>query len=714
MANKVDKTVGIEIDLNTKKYKKGLDDQKGLTTQFKNNIEKIQPDFKKSIQSVLTYQGAIGLAAKGAKVMTEQLKSTQVGGNYLADRQQAHTQATQAFANAFVGVRVNIQKAMEQAIEYNKQLRSFNSQKLFGEAFIKVETDKMIEFDEQAKDVAVDILNAKKVGDQVQVEYHLKRMKEIFDQRNASLDFITEIQEKLKEQQNEKFEKSTDDFLSSVGLSRKQVEEQGFELKDLFIRQFTRTNSSNDLYQELEWFSKKVREDSKKAGKKNVNPYLEWDPEVLKQAIVFKKLVDNITNDKQKQFVTDFLDKQDAEQKLKAQNKKRIEDFEDYTKQMLEEQSKIGNINPFKKSSEKQLKTLSDLKKEASDLRTKISNTFDPYLLRQYNNELDNINKTIKSVTADLQIKPLEQKGVDKINPVLFNLKTQINDVKKQMKSTTELDRWNQLNAKLKELEQKYKNLNEAIKGGANISTMGVNKKLQELQQKNIEQIKKSFEGVDINLLIGLNDSKLYSDIINKQNEYNKQIEIQSVLYGKNSEKVKELKKELKDYNSTMGVTTTDNQKNLQDMGQQFGSLSQLMSQQGNKEQAMQLAIQQIIQGAAQGIGKQFSDNVWYGIQSAAQAQASVQAVISSFSSTSNKYATGGIVNGNSHNDGVPILQSAGELVLNRSQQRNLFNMLEYGDNSKNNFTLEVRGTSLEAVRQNTLNKNKKLNYRYD
>jgi hypothetical protein len=64
---------------------------------------------------------------------------------------------------------------------------------------------------------------------------------------------------------------------------------------------------------------------------------LEWDPEVLKQAIVFKKLVDNITNDKQKQFVTDFLDKQDAEQKLKAQNKKRIEDFEDYTKQMLEE-----------------------------------------------------------------------------------------------------------------------------------------------------------------------------------------------------------------------------------------------------------------------------------------------------------------------------------------------------------------------------------------
>jgi hypothetical protein len=36
-----------------------------------------------------------------------------------------------------------------------------------------------------------------------------------------------------------------------------------------------------------------------------------------------------------------------------------------------------------------------------------------------------------------------------------------------------------------------------------------------------MEKIKESYKGVDINVLLGLDDSKLYSDIINKQNEYN-------------------------------------------------------------------------------------------------------------------------------------------------------------------------------------------------
>jgi len=57
---------------------------------------------------------------------------------------------------------------------------------------------------------------------------------------------------------------------------------------------------------------------------------------------------------------------------------------------------------------------------------------------------------------------------------------------------------------------------------------------------------------------------------------------------------------------------------------------------------------------------------------------------------------------------------NAGEMVLTTGQQRNLFNMIESGGGFGGNISLELRGTSLIGVQNNTMNKNRQINYRYD
>jgi hypothetical protein len=53
-------------------------------------------------------------------------------------------------------------------------------------------------------------------------------------------------------------------------------------------------------------------------------------------------------------------------------------------------------------------------------------------------------------------------------------------------------------------------------------------------------------------------------------------------------------------------------------------------------------------------------------------------------------------------------------MVLTTGQQRNLFSMLETGTGSNQNFSMELRGDNLIAVQRNTMNRRKKVNYRYD
>ena len=368
------------------------------------------------------------------------------------------------------------------------------------------------------------------------------------------------------------------------------------------------------------------------------------------------------------------------------------------TQEKKEEKTKIT-------SQEKQLKTLKDLQNEYNVLSKKIKNASDPYVIQQLETELKKLDETIKNVELfDLknQKQTIEAKiqittdnevfnklkndliqietelknrlGIDlkpivvpelNINPLMASLNSEMSKIKEQMKNVTSVNEWDQLNDKLKDVEKQQKKVGEAIKSGANIQFVGVDnsKVLSEMQQivlKNKEIAQAEFE--------------------NKQQ------------------------------------TAEANQMKIQSYSSIQGSLSNIFDMADNREQQLQFAIAQIVAGAQKGIGEAFQTNVWYGIAASAATQASLQTTISSFKkSAKNSFATGGIIQGNSfQNDRIPIYQNQGEAVLTKSDQSRLFNMLDGGGNLSNNYSLEVRGSTLRTVLSNTQNKSKKINYRYD
>lgn len=79
------------------------------------------------------------------------------------------------------------------------------------------------------------------------------------------------------------------------------------------------------------------------------------------------------------------------------------------------------------------------------------------------------------------------------------------------------------------------------------------------------------------------------------------------------------------------------------------------------------------------------------------------------------KYAHGGIVEGigSSFSDSIPIMVSNGEMVLNKGQQRNLFNLLDRGEGvsslSNGDVTFRIKGNVMEGTLKNHNNQMRKI-----
>lgn len=93
----------------------------------------------------------------------------------------------------------------------------------------------------------------------------------------------------------------------------------------------------------------------------------------------------------------------------------------------------------------------------------------------------------------------------------------------------------------------------------------------------------------------------------------------------------------------------------------------------------------------------------------AGAAVASVAAAIASCPA----FASGGIVQGNSYNDGIVARVSSGEMILNKSQQSNLFKLLDGNTTSNNSNANEVEfvihGNTLRGLLQQQNNRLKRL-----
>ena len=100
-------------------------------------------------------------------------------------------------------------------------------------------------------------------------------------------------------------------------------------------------------------------------------------------------------------------------------------------------------------------------------------------------------------------------------------------------------------------------------------------------------------------------------------------------------------------------------------------------------------------------------------IATAIGASTTVAATIMSM--TRKKYAQGGIVQGigSSFSDQIPISVSNGEMILNKGQQRNLFNLLDRGVGvssvSSGDVTFRIKGNVMEGTLKNHNNQMKKI-----
>jgi hypothetical protein len=88
-------------------------------------------------------------------------------------------------------------------------------------------------------------------------------------------------------------------------------------------------------------------------------------------------------------------------------------------------------------------------------------------------------------------------------------------------------------------------------------------------------------------------------------------------------------------------------------------------------------------------------------------ALAAIASMVAAFSQMP-KFATGGIVGGSSFiGDNVLARLNSGEMVLNGRQQKNLFSLLNEGNNGNSKMEFTIRGKDLYAVMNNY---NKKIN----
>lgn len=168
-----------------------------------------------------------------------------------------------------------------------------------------------------------------------------------------------------------------------------------------------------------------------------------------------------------------------------------------YQQQLMNSQKSLTTEIKPSKSQDKTLKTLKDLQKESDTLKKKLASAADPYVIRQLNDELRKVEDTIKKVTATFEAKPLENNF--KFNSLLASINGEIAKVKEQMKGAASLDEWERLDGKLKNLTKTYETLNTATRGGANITSMGVditgiNKEMQARVAANKEIAKSEYE----------------------------------------------------------------------------------------------------------------------------------------------------------------------------------------------------------------------------
>lgn len=234
------------------------------------------------------------------------------------------------------------------------------------------------------------------------------------------------------------------------------------------------------------------------------------------------------------------------------------------------------------------------------------------------------------------------------------------------------------LNA-LTELQNKY---DEAVKAYQNTGDETILKTIESLAEK-IANMKKNIADLQAEKKQNTNDSNDNKNKLGHLQE--KSINTQNKL-----DDIKELDAKIKKWQELASAAY--------ELGNALGTLSNAFAEAGNQSAASALNIigglTQMIGVVGEAIGKILGLMTANNVKSASElpfpanlaaigvavgASASVASTVMSMSRR--KYAQGGIVQGigSSFSDQIPISVSNGEMILNKGQQRNLFNLLDRG-----------------------------------
>lgn len=247
--------------------------------------------------------------------------------------------------------------------------------------------------------------------------------------------------------------------------------------------------------------------------------------------------------------------------------------------------------------------------------------------------------------------------------------------------------------------------------------------------KEQIKTLEDAFE-IELDESVKANLVKQLNELDDLVKEYTKKIEKNKLKIEVNVEKADKARNEIDETNQLVDKLTekSDDAKNFSEafgaVSYAFSSAGDAAEEFGNESAGAALKMvgigAQLMSTIGQIISSTLSEAAANAVNGAAKigypqniiaigsALGAVMAAVAQVHSIgAKKYAHGGIVEGigSSFSDSIPIMVSNGEMVLNKGQQRNLFNLLDRGEGvsslSNGDVTFRIKGNVMEGTLKN-------------
>jgi len=415
------------------------------------------------------------------------------------------------------------------------------------------------------------------------------------------------------------------------------------------------------------------------------------------QIYLHQSALDAATASARMQVKNEKISLKDVEEALKSSNAAKLKENSDYNKELVRRANQTagwrtipGTISTYRETPEEAADRIAATKELAE--RRASSDIF--ISSADYIEEsADDLEQTIKlGIEANNIIKSLadEERGELKFTAGAINTVTKsVEKYNAELVNKTRLDK---LNLTIQE------KLNKINSNAPTIKTIQQSIKTPAIKSA----IPSSFSvGME-----GFQDAKRYQEITDRIHLYNDAIEKQTILYGKQSEQVKKLSNELKEYRKQEGlppVANGEDANNISLVASSISELSSAVSQVSDNPALRALAASMAILSAVEGISKA---TTWQ--EKLVAMVAMTTATLNMMSQLSNsKFASGGIVGDRD----VVRMNAGSEMILNSDQQARLFRQLNGEGDRTNSSTqtveVKIKGTDLVGVLNNVKSKYK-------